>query len=126
MLRKKVVYAVYRALLNREPESPAVIKYQQEAHKTLDSLISAVLMSPEFMFNEGRVRIDKLGMSNGKIDVIADNSQLMQLFERTARQWTALGEQDPYWSVLSDDKYRKRNFDQYSTEFWDSGVYVLD
>ena len=44
-----------------------------------------------------------------RIDVRVDEATLRLLFERSMRQWARLGETEPYWSVLTHDKYKRDN-----------------
>jgi SAM-dependent methyltransferase len=126
MLRDKHIRAAYRALLGREPESKQIIKHQISEHKDLEGLLSAIIRSPEFRLKSDTFGVDKFGFSNGRIDIEVSQDLLSILLERTTSQWTALGEQDPYWSVISDKKFRISNFETHSDDFWNSGIFVLN
>jgi hypothetical protein len=43
----------------------------------------------------------------------------------TDDHWKQWGEQDPYFGVLSLDKFRKENIDDNRTEFFESGAEVV-
>ena len=51
-----------------------------------------------------------------------DSEQLQQIFDRTKREWMALGEQDPYWSVLTHEEYKSENINEEALrKFYASG-----
>ena len=57
-----------------------------------------------------------------RIDVAVDEATLRRLFDRTARQWEKLGETEPYWSVLTHDRYKLDNLtDAMLDEFMATG-----
>jgi len=57
-----------------------------------------------------------------EIDIDANETQMLALFERLASQWNALGEEEPFWSVLTQEKYKAANFDdQKRAEFFATG-----
>ena len=126
LMKKNDVRDAYRALLRRDPESDQIVKKQIAEHKNLQSLLTAIVGSPEFRSQSGSIGVDQLGLSNGRIEVEVDAVTLATLLRRTTEQWTALGEKDPYWSVLSDEKFRIESFETHSQSFWDSGVFVLN
>jgi SAM-dependent methyltransferase len=41
--------------------------------------------------------------------------------EVVKKVWSAYGTQDPYFSVLTDDKYHKEHIAEHEAEFWDTG-----
>ena len=46
--------------------------------------------------------------------------------EVVQKVWSKLGSTDPYWSVLTEEKYRAGNFEDNSEEFWKSGKDMID
>lgn len=51
-----------------------------------------------------------------------NEEQLKNIFARTHEIWTKLGEEEPYWSVLTDDKYLSENMEENKVkEFYQSG-----
>ncbi len=47
--------------------------------------------------------------------------QLHRLFERIKGQWTRLGENDPYWSVITEERFRSSHIKDSIDEFNESG-----
>ena len=45
---------------------------------------------------------------------------------RVVKQWTKLGEEKPYWSVITDPKFMPRELEKHSDEFWASGEITVD
>lgn len=124
MLTREQVVEAYQLILGREPENEQVIGNQIAAHENMDSLRSSMLHSPEFR----RVSLHSpwlLPMDDcPRIDVETDASGpdgLRALFERVAESWNAFGESEPYWSVLTDEAFRRDSFDRNAPEYLDSG-----
>lgn len=63
-----------------------------------------------------------------KLDIEELNEEQLSLaFERTTQQWKSLGEADPYWSVITNSKYRKDKINEKSLhDFYDSGIKQCD
>lgn len=61
------------------------------------------------------------GDKNNSIDVIVSDDVLNRLFERVQNQWSIVGEQEPYISVLSHEKFAMKNIAEHLVEFRDSG-----
>lgn len=59
--------------------------------------------------------------SAAEIDLRASEEQLRQLFAHVQTTWTALGEEDAHWSVLSLDDYLKDNLATNRERFFASG-----
>lgn len=65
----------------------------------------------EFTFSEEKLKIDE-----------CSEEQREEIFEKTMMVWEKLGEEEPYWSVLTEDQYRKKNLDEDGIKnFYDSG-----
>jgi len=107
------VRAAYRFLLNREPESDAVVKSRISAHSTISSLRQAFLISPEFLNEAAKnIAIDNSRKEPNSVVVDVDPACLRRLVEHVRRQWTALGASNPHWSVLTHDEYRAENLNE--------------
>jgi SAM-dependent methyltransferase len=50
--------------------------------------------------------------------------QLERIFSRIASQWGLLADTEPHWSVLTNDKYRMKAFQENEEEFYRSGQHV--
>jgi SAM-dependent methyltransferase len=56
-----------------------------------------------------------------RVDVKTDAATMERLFRRVERCWNTQGRTEPFWSVLSHDRYKRANFDSNAAEFWDTG-----
>jgi SAM-dependent methyltransferase len=57
------------------------------------------------------------------IEVTVPPERLQALFDRLRRQWAALGDSEPFWSVLTHDEYREANMDAAAmARFYDTGA----
>jgi SAM-dependent methyltransferase len=45
-----------------------------------------------------------------------------RLVERVAQTWTAIGREEPHWSVLSSEAFKSENIEQNSGRFYESGA----
>ena len=122
------ILEAYRGLLGREPENAEVVKSLMERHSSLSSLLRDFLQSDEFLvLHENRFAGFTRGANLvGHVEVKADEATLKLLFKRTVEQWRELGEQEPFWSVLSADRFQQSTFDQYADEFWSSGKWISE
>lgn len=76
------------------------------------SRISLSLDSVYFDFLAGKLRIDE-----------ADDIQKNAIFEKTVSAWKKLGEEEPYWSVITHNQYKMENMDSKCKEaFYKSGI----
>ena len=109
MVTADMVKACYRVLLKREPENENVVK-QKTGLPTLEALLSDFINSPEYKAKIGdpiRTIIDTIyGDVNRHIDYDVPPEQLAACFARIRREWTVLGEEEPYWSVSANDAFK--------------------
>jgi SAM-dependent methyltransferase len=61
-----------------------------------------------------------------EIDVHVDDITQQRLIDRISRAWTALGSEEPHWSVLSADKFKSAQFDKNREAFYASGQFDAD
>jgi SAM-dependent methyltransferase len=115
----------YRMLLGREPESRAVVEAFAKEVRTLEELRWRLLTSPEFLIKFERDRESALAVQGPALPIAvptrqvqtdASEAELEQLLNRIEQQFSYLGENDPYWSVLACDRYRLANLDQITRE----------
>jgi SAM-dependent methyltransferase len=122
-IEKRLVADGYRALLDREPESDAILEAHAQSASSFEQLLLSLAKSEEYkskVFMQG-LR-SALYSPPQDIDVTVSSEELTLLMERVKREWKKLGEDDPYWSVLSEDRYRsKRLSEQEISEFLSSG-----
>jgi SAM-dependent methyltransferase len=51
----------------------------------------------------------------------AEPDQLARLFARLFGEWEKLGQSEPYWSVLTDERYRSARIEEHRAAFFASG-----
>ncbi len=123
--REEVVYA-YRMILGREPENEAVVAEQVAGFGDLKSLRNGFLHSTEFL----RQAVSLIGpepvipelQAEQPIDVACSPEQLKRLLASVEATWSQLGKEEPYWSVLTSDRYRSENFSQNEDKYWSTGI----
>ena len=109
----ELVSTGYKALLGREPESDDVLQSHARGATSALDFLTSLIGSREFADKTATRaalrRVDEEYRRIGTKPVTADVALhvLQTLLGRTAGQWSSLGEQDPYWSVLTDERYRK-------------------
>ncbi len=123
------VRALYRELLGRDIESAEVLNNHLKGHPTVESLRHSILQSEEYLAKHPRPDLwrflsTNLARPSPKIDVDVTADQLETIFQRVASQWVALGDTEPHWSVLTNDKYRQSTFTNHEEEFYQSGTHV--
>ena len=126
MLSRTEVIAVYKSMLNREPESEEVISHQIATYADVLSLCRVVARSEEFRALSGYHGTDVLGRHlqalRMNIDLRTTSGQRRSLLAHVQREWTRLGEDEPYWSVLTDEQFRIQRLGQQEMRtFFDSG-----
>jgi 2-polyprenyl-3-methyl-5-hydroxy-6-metoxy-1,4-benzoquinol methylase len=123
---RELVIAAYRVLLGREPETDAAIDKKVEDFISIDATLRLFVDSQEFKTLQARAG----GMAGiaaiyhreaRRIDVNVPDDILAKMFARVQAQWAALGETEPHWSVLTNDKFRAANIDKNLDDFYASG-----
>lgn len=56
-----------------------------------------------------------------EIEIHVDNVSFDKLQRHVEETWTRLGKEDANWSVITNERFRKENFDAFFGEFFDSG-----
>jgi SAM-dependent methyltransferase len=114
-----VVWA-YRRLLDREPESEEVILAEMRLESPL-ALLEAILNSAEFRAHDATHRMQHYAPP---LDVEWQVPPALagQLLSRVTDTWEHLGEEQPYWSVLSSPEYLPENASTRQHSFYASGA----
>jgi SAM-dependent methyltransferase len=118
----------YRLFLDRDPESPDVVERTRSGLSTSAAVRRAFMSSAEF----GRKREFRhtAGMAMGAapltIDVEVPDVLLDELLAHTSRTWAELGRTEPYWSVLSAERYRSDRVSSAMRSFEASGQVELE
>src|SRR5215469_11477662 len=121
MVSPEDVRAAYRLLLNRDAESSHILREHVMRSRDLRSLRDHFLDSPECE----ATRVPKIPaiLDQGppiRVDVDVDHHLLQKMFDRVERTWHALGNDEPHWSVLTDERFKKIQFTGYADDFYRS------
>jgi 2-polyprenyl-3-methyl-5-hydroxy-6-metoxy-1,4-benzoquinol methylase len=121
------VRQAYKFFLNREPESEAVISEKLKHYSSFDDLRRDFINSPEFQLLSSpslQQEVYRAFWSPApKVEVDVGPDMLGELLDRVRKQWSKLGESEPYWSVLTEDKFRLTNMTGSNLdEFYSSGA----
>jgi len=126
--RDDVVWA-YRTILGRDPEDENCIIHVLDSRLDLRELISSLLLSTEF---RAKSVADASSLINSmhvmeNIEVDVGDSDMERLLAHIRKVWSSHGQEEPYWSVLTDEKYRKSKIsDSDVREFYASGAPLVD
>ena len=121
---EELIRAAYRQILGREPENDTVVHEQSKSLVTPDDVLRSFLHSAEYIAtNSAFVKALAAGTRgrSKRIEVNATDELLKQLFSRIRHQWQSLGQSEPYWSVLTDDRFRQDKIEEFREEFNQSG-----
>ena len=123
MVDRDLVEACYKAILGRAPDSESIVEEKIAGSPSIEALIAGFLDSGEFL-NRLPVRARRYYLREpSHIDVDVSEASMRALFARVQSQWRALGQSDPFWSVLSHDEFRAANLTQEALDlFYQSGV----
>ena len=125
------IETLYEVFLKRKPESDEAIEAKIKSYSNLTDLVRSFITSDEYReFNKTHksvsysdVILNNYFNSAGDIDFEISNLSIRdEIFARIKKQWTKLGNQEPYWSVLTESKFKKSVFDLYEAEFYESGI----
>jgi SAM-dependent methyltransferase len=113
----------YRLFLGREAESEHVIRDKVDRLADLNALRQEFLLAPEFRQNNATVGLPVLSGSEPAMPIDDELSQadLDRLFEHVQNTWQYLGETEPYYSVLTADRFERSRIDASIGEFHESG-----
>ena len=128
--KSKLVTACYREFLRREPENSQVV-VQQSGLKSFEQILRQFLNSEEFRKSEIKYNnylADRLAelyeLPSFDIELDLSPRESTEIFDRIKETWTRLGEEDPFWSVLTHDEFRKENFsNEIQEKFFETGAY---
>jgi SAM-dependent methyltransferase len=119
------VRMAFRLFLNREPESDLALQTVMNSCSTYAQLRDKFLSSTEFrnqFYSSDRGLFSAYWTPESVVEVDVPPSTLDLLLDRVREQWRKLGEEDPYWSVLSNDSFRADKMDERRlTEFYKTG-----
>jgi 2-polyprenyl-3-methyl-5-hydroxy-6-metoxy-1,4-benzoquinol methylase len=112
MISREQVIAAYQLVFGRDPESEESIEAHMKAYNSVAELREAFFRSPEALFTVSRyIHGSPLDMAPPlPIEIDVDSSTLQKLLTRTERIWAELGKEEPYWSVITDERFKRESF----------------
>lgn len=123
---RDAVSAVYRAILRRDPDPNGLALYTAVlAQEGLQRVLETFLTCPEYRaLSRQGPNPDLNWESKMSIQRDLSDGQMDQLWDHVSTVWTGLGSLDPYWSVLTDERFRATNMSDLAIveEFYGSGI----
>lgn len=121
---EQVVTALYRGMLNRAPDPQGLSDHlrQLDDATSLTELVRQFVQSPEFEANRSAPAnvSDRFPPNPIQFDLADEQREL--LWRHIAEAWSGLGQQDPYFSVLTAEEFRRDNLSAAAIErFYASG-----
>ena len=129
MITKEEATLAYRLMLGRDPESDDVLNNLcQNTHST-HALRESLIQSPEFHQRMGELLQLPVAVRHRhpftlpKIPVETEVSAevLDQMFERIRQEWEHLGQNEPYWSVVTQPQNYRAEFEANRENFYQLG-----
>lgn len=127
---REAAFWAYRLILGREPEDDAVVRDHVRQSASLAALRERFLECSEFT-----QRFRRTEREHGRnvsvfppcsIETRVAPHVAARLFAHVAQAWEQLGEVEPYWSVMSEARYRMDRIEASRKAFLDSGREHLD
>lgn len=115
--------------MGREPENEEVVTSHVKSKKTLQELRTGFLNSAEFqqrVLQSAVPRFKTLAWPKIAVDVDVANEPLARMMQRVEQNFRYLGENEPHWSVITDERYRAKNIGANEREFFLSGKGVVN
>jgi SAM-dependent methyltransferase len=124
-LTKQDAVRLYQILLKRDPESDAISDGVVTRFSNAVDAVKWITKSTEFS-NRQEDAARQVLRKNQDVAVVdvqtqCDTPSLELLLERVAQTFGAYGESDPYWSVLTDNRFRMDQVDANKREFFETG-----
>ena len=113
--RDALITELYRGVFGREPDPSGLEHHSQllADGAPLSQLIDGFLHSEEYAGRQGAA-VSSVVWDHApklRIDLNLDADQMDRLWRHVAATWTRLGQDDPYWSVLTDPRFHLPNMD---------------
>jgi SAM-dependent methyltransferase len=111
----------YRLILGREPESEAVLAKHGDV-ENLSTLREGFFKSREFAEAVPHLSVGlHMNRSSDPIELQCTPGELQSMLDRIATAWKAFGEDEPFWSVLTHDDYKRGSIETRIDEFYAHG-----
>jgi SAM-dependent methyltransferase len=119
LTRDDVIWC-YRTLLQREPETEAVVRWHLTASHWR-SMVQAFIGSDEFQTRRPTRLFHPLALPPARIDVDIGPERMNAMLAKVRATWRYLGDQAPHFSVLTHDQFRPERLADSIDVFWASG-----
>lgn len=120
----------YRMILGREPESAAILRDHVQHSTSLQALRQRFLECSEFTQRYRLVERERERNVSVfppcSIQTHVDPETGARLFEHVVRAWSLAGENEPYWSVMSEPQYLMESIGETREAFLASGRESMD
>ncbi len=118
----------YRLIMGREPESEASVMGHVQSHASIEDLRRTFFESEEFR-TQVMPGIPAAGKPLGWPPILVETdvtpAQLQEMVGRVERNFRHMGETEPHWSVISEDRYKAAQIPGAEREFFESGRGVV-
>jgi Domain of unknown function (DUF4214) len=117
---------LYRAILLRDPDAAGMAYFTARLREHgLRRVLEEFLASDEYRaLSRTGPNPDLNWGPKMQIQVDLSDAQIDRLWDHVSQVWTGLGTSDPFWSVLTDERYRAANMSNVTIveEFYASGI----
>jgi glycosyltransferase involved in cell wall biosynthesis/2-polyprenyl-3-methyl-5-hydroxy-6-metoxy-1,4-benzoquinol methylase len=128
ILERDFVIAAYRGLLDRDPESETVIRHYIELFGP-ELMIKDIMASEEYRSRvEGTLRSGAKAMPRPRLNIELEcpEDQFEKMTDHIQANWSKLGNEEPYWSVLTSEDFKKEKMGDEVGPFYATGQEDLD
>lgn len=117
----------YLIFLGRLPESVEVVERLWQSATSRQKLLEAFLRSPEASLRfPGLLPYEFTGTEDPmRVEEVKSAATMKRFFENTGRVWTQLGQSEPHWSVLTDERFKAGSIDEQQGQFYASGAWDI-
>ena len=111
MVPEEHVRMAYRLIFGREPENDTVVQQLASGSRDLLDLRARMFSSPEFSaqlkaLGERPRASQSLVWPPMSVDLATSEQDINTMIDRTAALFVKLGQTEPHWSVVSEDRFR--------------------
>jgi tRNA (mo5U34)-methyltransferase len=121
---------IYRAILLRDPDLAGMAHYTARLREHgLRRVLEEFLACDEYRaLSRTGPNPDLNWGAKMKIQFDLSNAQIDRLWDHVSQVWTGLGTSDPFWSVLTNERYRRPKMSDVAImeEFYASGIGDVD
>jgi hypothetical protein len=109
----EIVTSLYQSILRRPPDWRGLTSHARSLRQgaPLDEIVQSFMSSTEFASVASSI-IDRFPLDSSgpqRVDLPSVGDEQSDLWPHVAEVWSSYGTNDPYWSVLTDERYRAKN-----------------